>query len=85
MSTQPARTLAGITAAAVQADCGAAECWAHHLEPCKGTRPGGVHVARLYRAGRRGAISGAELHAVLDELVVFTLATVVCAGEQVPA
>jgi len=74
------RTLAQVITAAMQADCGAAECWAHHLEPCKGTGPGGVHVARLYRAERRGAISGAELHAVLDELVAFTLASVACAG-----
>jgi hypothetical protein len=76
MSTLTTRPLADIIAAALMADCGAAECWAHHLEPCKTPEPGGVHVARLYRAERKGLISGRELHAVLDELVVFTAETV---------
>ena len=79
MTTQApplARTLSEIITDALQADCGAGDCWAHHLEPCSCSP--GVHVARLYRAERRGLISGTELHAVLDELVVFTAATVVC-------
>lgn len=83
MTTLTARPLADILADAILADCGAAECWAHHLEPCKIPEPGGVHVARLYRAERKGLITGRELHAVLDGLVVFTLSTVVRAETAV--
>jgi hypothetical protein len=73
------RPLAEIIDAALLADCGEGTCWAHHLDPC--TCAPGVHLARLYRAERKGLITGRELHAVLDELVVFTLATVVRAEQ----
>lgn len=77
----PARTLAGIIADSLLADCGEGTCWARHLEPC--TCAPGVHLARLYRAERKGLLAGRELHAVLDELVVFTPATVVRAEAAV--
>ncbi len=53
-------------------NCG--ECWQVPGKPCT---PEGDHVARFGRAMRRGLISGADLIAVLQGLVVFTNDTIV--------
>jgi hypothetical protein len=59
------------------ANCG--ECWAGPQRPCTSGETGadGFHLARLIRAYRRGLISAPALAALLNELVVFTTATVV--------
>ena len=84
------RPLPEICEAARQANCG--ECWAFPGDECVYTTvpvsvpvtPGtavqpvrGYHVARFGRAMRRGLISGTDLIAILQDLVVFTSATVV--------
>ena len=58
------------------ATCG--HCWQEPGIPCA-TKGGthGYHVARFGRAERRGLITGRELVAVLYDLGVFDLATVV--------
>jgi hypothetical protein len=75
-----ARSLHAICEAASMANCG--ECWQVPGEPCAYSDAGaaGFHVARLARAFRRGLISGPELVAVLQAVVVFTMATVVYDG-----
>jgi hypothetical protein len=85
-----ARSLREVCEAARQANCG--ECWAQPGDECVFTTapvsvpvtPGtpvkparGYHVARFARAMRRGLITGPDLIAVLDTLVVFTTSTVV--------
>ena len=54
------RTLAGIAADAIQAECG--ECWPGHGNPCDAE---GIHLARFARARRRGLISGPDMAVVL--------------------
>jgi hypothetical protein len=71
----PVRTVADIIADAMGATCG--HCWSHPAQPCYGTPPRAVHVARLARAQRRGLISPADFMAVLQGPVVFTNDTVV--------
>jgi hypothetical protein len=84
MSTRPARALDEITADAMQADCGAAECWAHHLDPCSSAP--GVHLARYARARRRGLLSDRDMAVVLNAAGdVFGPSTVIRAGAGVPA
>jgi hypothetical protein len=87
----PVRPLAELIEAASQARCG--QCWAEPGAACT-TLPtldvpdpsplpdGGVHVARVGRAMRRGLLTGNELLAVLGTLDAFAPATVVCG--QVP-
>lgn len=70
-----ARTLTEICADALRATCG--ECWSAPGQPCATPRPGGVHVARLGRAMRRGLVTGPDLIAVLETLDAFTAASVV--------
>jgi hypothetical protein len=70
-----ARPLAQITADALLADCG--WCWGGWGNPCATEPPGGMHVARLSRAYRRGLISEADFMAVTGNLDAFTLGTVV--------
>ncbi len=53
-------------------NCG--ECWQVPGKPCT---PEGDHVARFGRAMRRGLISGPDLVAVLQALVVFSNDTIV--------
>jgi hypothetical protein len=69
-----ARPLAEILADAIQAECGV--CWPGPGNPCNGTG-GGVHVGRLARAERKGAISRADLMAVLDSLPALNAAAVI--------
>ena len=71
-SPPAARSLHEIREAARLANCG--ECWQVPGTPCT---PEGDHVARFGRAMRRGLISGADLIAVLQGLVVFTNDTIV--------
>ena len=71
-SPPAARSLHEIREAARLANCG--ECWQVPGTPCT---PEGDHVARFGRAMRRGLISGPDLIAVLQALVVFTNDTVV--------
>ena len=68
------RTLAGILEDASRARCG--HCWAEPRQPCDTALPGGMHVARLGRAARRGAISSADFMQAMDALTVFTPASV---------
>jgi hypothetical protein len=72
-----ARSLHEICEAASMANCG--ECWQAPGTPCTHSETGadGYHVARLGRAARRGLITGQDLIAVLQALVVFTSSTVV--------
>ena len=73
----PVRPLPEVLEAARQVNCG--HCWKEPGPPCA-TSPagaGGVHVARLDRAFRRGLVSGPELVAVLQALTAFTSDTVV--------
>ena len=56
----------------VPCDC----CWAEPRQPCDTALPGGMHVARLGRAARRGAISSADFMQAMDALTVFTPASV---------
>ena len=72
-SPQTARSLHEICEAARLANCG--ECWQVPGKPCT---PEGDHVARFDRAMRRGLITGPDLIGVLQRLVVFTTATIVC-------
>jgi hypothetical protein len=86
----PVRPLAELLEAASQARCG--QCWAEPGTLCV-TLPtldapdpspvpaGGVHVARVGRAMRRGLITGNELLSVLGRLDAFTPATVACSEE----
>ena len=74
MSTVTARPLAEICADAIAAECG--ECWPGPGNPCNGT-DGGVHEGRLARAERKGAISRADLMAVLDSLDALSSAAVI--------
>ena len=69
------RTLRDIAADALLADCG--WCWGGWGNPCTTDEPGGMHVARLNRAYRRGLISEADYMAVIHSLDAFTSATVV--------
>jgi hypothetical protein len=77
-----ARSLHEILTAVRMARCG--ECWKEPDTPCAHSPAGsdGFHVARLARAFRRGLISGPDLVAVLQTVVVFTMATVVYDGKQ---
>ena len=72
-----AHDLHAICEAASMANCG--ECWQAPGTPCTHSETGadGYHVARLGRAARRGLITGPDLIAVLQALVVFTDSTVV--------
>ncbi|HTQ94997.1 MAG TPA: hypothetical protein VMK84_36435 [Streptosporangiaceae bacterium] len=67
------RSLAEITADAMQADCG--ECWPGAGHPCD--VPGGTHLARYARACRRGVISDYDMGVVLGPLDVFEPSTVI--------
>jgi hypothetical protein len=82
-SPPAAHSLHEICEAARLANCG--ECWQVPGKPCTVSESGaeGFHVARLGRALRRGLISGTDLIAVLQALVVFTNSTVVY--DQAPA
>ena len=53
------RTMAEIIDDAQPCDCG--HCWARPGVPCATGSPGGVHVARLARAVRRGRITDKDL------------------------
>jgi hypothetical protein len=75
MPAVASRTVRDILADALLADCG--WCWGGWGNPCTDVPPGGMHVARLSRAYRRGLISKADLMAVLEALVVFANDTVV--------
>jgi hypothetical protein len=72
--TQAARSLHEVRRDAHCVNCG--ECWQVPGKPCIAD-PEGDHVARFGRAFRRGLITGADLIAVLQTLVVFTNDTVV--------
>jgi hypothetical protein len=74
MPAVAARSVAEIVTEASRAECG--HCWCRSGQPCSGNE-GGIHVARLARAERRGLITGAEFLAVIGELDAFTAATVV--------
>ncbi len=76
-SPPAARSLHEICEAARLVNCG--HCWAVPGKSCVSGETGasGYHVARLGRAQRRGLVSGPDLIAVLQELVVFTNDTVV--------
>jgi hypothetical protein len=74
LGTPPAHSLHEICQATRQANCG--ECWQVPGKPCT-SDPDGDHVARFGRAMRRGLITGPDLVAVLQALVVFTNNTVV--------
>jgi hypothetical protein len=74
MTAATASSLAGICRDAVQAECGV--CWCGPGNPCNGA-DGGVHVGRLARAERKGAISRADLMAVLDSLDALNAAAVI--------
>ena len=63
------RTLAEIVADASRTRCDL--CWARPKEPCATVRPG-IHVARLGRAAKRGAISSADFMQAVDALTAFT-------------
>jgi len=71
------RGLRAILDAARMANCG--HCWAEPGHPCTTGETGsdGFHLARLVRAYRRGLIGAPALAGVLNELVVFTTATIV--------
>ena len=75
--TTAVRPLHEILAAVRMANCG--ECWQHPGTPCAQGPDGadGYHVARLARAFRRGLISGTDLVAALQAVLVFTTATVI--------
>ena len=66
--------LAGITGAALAANCG--HCWAAPGEPCATALSGGMHLARLDRAYRRGLLTAADFMLVVDTLDAFTEASV---------
>ncbi len=72
----PSRTLADITANALLADCG--ECWPGPGVPCKG---GGMHVARLARARRRGLLSAEDMTIVVAAVVASMVPVIVTGGE----
>lgn len=76
-ATSRALDLHAVCEAARMANCG--ECWQTPGSPCTHGETGadGYHVARLGRAARRGLITGPDLIAVLQALVVFTSSTVV--------
>jgi hypothetical protein len=76
-SPPAARSLHEICDHARMANCG--QCWVSPGRPCTRRLDGvdGFHVARLGRAMRRGLISGPDLIAVLQALIVFTGATIV--------
>lgn len=83
MSTVSTRPLAEITADALLADCG--WCWGGWGNPCDTDPPGGMHLARLFRANRRGLVSDADLGAVLAGFEVFEPSAVVRAPVTVTA
>lgn len=68
------RPLAGIAAAALQAECG--WCWPGPGNPCRTARAGGIHTDRFARAYRRGAISEADMLAAVDAIGAFESGTV---------
>jgi len=53
------RTMTEIIADAQPCDCGC--CWARPGVPCDTSPAGGVHIARLARAVRRGRITDQDL------------------------
>jgi len=71
----PSRTLADITANALLADCG--ECWPGPGVPCKG---GGMHVARLARARRRGLLSAEDMTIVVAAVIASMVPVIVTSG-----
>ena len=73
----PSRTLADITANALLTDC--AECWPGPGVPCKG---GGMHVARLARARRRGLLSAEDMTIVVAAVVASMVPVIVTGGTQ---
>lgn len=68
------RPLAEIIAAAVLADCG--ECWPGSGNPCA-VPGGGVHLARIARAYRKGVLSSEDVDSVMAGREVFGSATVI--------
>jgi hypothetical protein len=82
VSLPAARSPHDVCEAARLVNCG--HCWAAPGAPCVpgGTGPDGFHLARLVRAYRRGLISAPALSAILQDLVVFTNATVVCDAQD---
>ena len=83
MSTAPARTLADICRDALGANCG--HCWACPGEPCRSALSGGIHVARLDRAYRRGIVSPADFMAAIGALGAFTEASVLYQARELAA
>ena len=73
----PSRTLADITANALLTDC--PECWPGPGVPCKG---GGMHVARLARARRRGLLSAEDMTIVVAAVVASMVPVIVTAPEH---
>ena len=71
----PSRTLADITANALLTDC--PECWPGPGVPCKG---GGMHVARLARARRRGLLSAEDMTIVVAAVVASMVPVIVTGG-----
>ena len=72
-----------ISEAALSANCGF--CWSPPGEPCVTQHPAGMHVARYARAMRKGLLTSADLALVLDEVGVFTEASVLYEAGQVAA
>lgn len=68
--------LAGITAKARTADC--SECGAMPGVACEPADV--IHMPRLLRARRQGQVTDAELMAVWESMIVFTLETPVPAA-----
>jgi hypothetical protein len=77
VSSPAGRSLREILAVARMINCG--QCWQARGRPCRQSPTGsqGIHVARLARAFRSGLVSGPELITVLQDVVGFTLSTVV--------